>query len=146
MRDLSKNIRAAKEAVIPDVPDLICHYHFPENVGKKLCDKPHTKLTKDLRRLRTRAALATLRKEMVRWSRRGNTLLTQQRIEELLSQPERAVDLELVSLPHPVAYLLLRWLDDFGSCAIRCKHSVGGRPFQAVIHAFEKDDMESRCW
>lgn len=115
MRDLSKTIGAAKEAVIPDVPDLICHYHFLENVGKKLCEKPHTKLTKELRRLRTRAALATLRKEMVRWSRRGNTPLSPQRIEELLSHPERAKDLDLVTLRHLVAYLLLRWLDDFGS-------------------------------
>lgn len=115
MRDLSKNIRLAKEAVIPDVPDLICHYHFLENVGQKLCQKPHVKLTKELRRLKTRAALATLRKEMVRWSRRGNTLLCPQRIEQLLSHPERAKDLDLVTLRRLVAYVLLRWLDDFGS-------------------------------
>jgi hypothetical protein len=97
------------------VPDLICHYHFLENVGKKLCEKPHAKLTKELRRLKTRAALATLRKEMVRWSRRGNTPLSPQRIEELLSHPERSKDLDLVTLRRLVAYLLLRWLDDFGS-------------------------------
>lgn len=115
MRDLSKTIRAAKEAVIPDVPDLICHYHFLENVGRKLCEKPHTKLTKDLRRLKTRAALRTLRKEMVRWSRRGNTPLSPQRIEELFSHPQQAKDVDLVTLRRLVAYVLLRWLDDFGS-------------------------------
>jgi len=115
MRDLSKNIRLAKEAVIPDVPDLICHYHFLENVGKKLCEKPHAKLTKELRRLKTRAALATLRKESVRWSRRGNTPLSPQRVEELLSHPERAKDLDWVTLRRLVVYALLRWLDDFGS-------------------------------
>jgi hypothetical protein len=115
MRDLSKNIRAAKDAVIPDVPDLICHYHFLENVGKKLCEKPHVKLTKQLRRLKTRATLAMLRRGMVRWSRRGDSSFSLQRIKELLSQPERAADLDLVALRRLVAYLLLRWLDDFGS-------------------------------
>jgi len=115
MRDLSKNIRLAKEAVIPDVPDLICHYHFLENVGKKLCENPHAKLTKQLRALKTRAALATLRKEMVRWSRRGNSSLSLQQIEELLSHPVRAKDLDLIPLRRLVAYVLLRWLDDFDS-------------------------------
>lgn len=115
MHDLSKNILAAKNAVIPDVPDLICHYHFLENVGKKLCEKPHGKLTKRLRQLKTRAALAMLRRDMVRWSRRGNSPLSLQRIKELLSQPERAADLDLVTLRRLVAYVLLRWLDDFGS-------------------------------
>ena len=38
-----------------------------------------------------------------------------QRIKELLSQPERAADLDLVTLRRLVAYVLLRWLDDFGS-------------------------------
>lgn len=115
MRDLSTNIRLAKEAVIPDVPDLICHYHFLENVGQKLCEKPHAKLTKQLRGLKTRAALATLRKEMVRWSRRGNSSLSPQQIEELLSHPEPAKDLDLIPLRRLVAYVLLRWLGDFGS-------------------------------
>jgi len=115
MHDLSKNIHAAKEAVIPDAPDLICHYHFLENVGKKLCEKPHVTLTKQLRRLKTRAALAMLRRDMVRWSRRGESSLSLQRIQELLSQPERAADLDLVTLRRLVAYVLLRWLDDFGS-------------------------------
>ena len=115
MHDLSKNILAAKKAVIPDVPDLICHYHFLENVGKKLCEKPHVTLTKQLRRLKTRAALALLRRDMVRWSRRGGSSLSLQQIKELLSQPELAADLDLVTLRRLVAYVLLRWLDDFGS-------------------------------
>lgn len=115
MHDLSKNIRAAKEAVIPDVPDLVCHYHFLENVGKKLCEKPHGNLTKQLRRLKTRAALAMLRRDMVRWSRRGDSSLSLQQIKELLSSPEQATDMDLVTLRRLVAYVLLRWLDDFGS-------------------------------
>lgn len=115
MRDLSQTIQQAKAAVIPEVPDLICHYHFLENVGTKLCEKPHTKLTQAVRRLKTRPALATLRKDLVRWTRRGNSPVSPQRMEELLSHPERAEDLDLVSLRRIVAYLLLRWLDDYGA-------------------------------
>ncbi len=115
MHDLSKNICAAKEALIPDVPDLICHYHFLENVGKKLCEKPHADLTKQLRRLKTRKALAMLRRDMVRWSRRGDSSLSLQQIQELLASPGQAADLDLLTLRRLVAYVLLRWLDDFAS-------------------------------
>jgi len=115
MHDLSPTIRQAKEAVIPDVPDLICHYHFLENVGTKLCEKPHTKLTQAVRRLKTRPALTNLRKDIVRWTRRGKSPISPQRMEELLSHPEGAKDLDLVALRRMVAYLLLRWLDDFGA-------------------------------
>ena len=113
MRDLSKNIQAAKDVVIPDAVDLICHYHFLENVGTKLCEKPHTKLTHALRRLRTRSALAILRKEMVRWNRRGNSPVSRQGMEELLSHPEQVKDLDLLTSRRLVAYVLLRWLDDY---------------------------------
>lgn len=115
MRDLSQTIQRAKEAVIPEVPDLICHYHFLKNVGTALCEKPHAKLTQAVRRSKTRPALATLRQEMVRWSRRGASHFSPQRMEELLSHPERAAGLDVVTLRRMVAYLLLRWLDDYGS-------------------------------
>ena len=111
----SKNIQTAKEAVIPDVPDLICHYHFLENVGTKLCEKPHARLTRALRRLKIRPPLARLRRDMVYWSRRGKSSLSPARVEELLSHPERAVELDLVTSRRLVAYVLLRWLDDYGA-------------------------------
>jgi hypothetical protein len=115
MRDLSKNIQTAKEAVIPQVPDLICHYHFQENVGVKLCEKPHARLTRALRRLKIRPPLARLRRDMVFWSRRGDSPLSAARVEQLLSHPQRAAELDLVTSRRLVAYVLLRWLDDYGA-------------------------------
>ena len=115
MRDLSKNIRLAKEAVIPEVPDRICHYHFLENVGEKLCEKPHANLGKHLRRLKIRGALTMLRKEMVRWGRRSTTSFSPQQIQALLASPQSAKDLDWSTLRRLVAYALLRWVDDFGS-------------------------------
>ncbi len=112
VRDLSPNIAKAKREAIPDARDLICHYHFLETVGNKLCQKPHAKLTAAVRRLKICPALRWVRKELVRWSRKGERLSTNQ-IEHLLSHPDEIVGLDSVALRRFVAYLGLRWLDDY---------------------------------
>lgn len=114
MRDLSKNIENAKKEVIADVPDLICHYHFLENVGTKLCEKPHAQLTNALRRLKIRPALSSLRKDLVRWSRKGKPLSATQ-IDHLLSHPEQIAELDAVAVRRFAVYVLLRWVEDFGA-------------------------------
>jgi hypothetical protein len=45
MRDLSKNIALARDEVFAEVADLICQYHFLENVGKALFKETHQQLT-----------------------------------------------------------------------------------------------------
>ena len=112
VRDLSGNIEKAKREAIPEARDLICHYHFLENVGEKLCAKSHAKLTAEIRRLRVRPALRSLRVDLVRWSRKGPRLSRTQ-IEHLLSHPQDVAPLEGTALRRFVAYLLLRWLDDY---------------------------------
>ena len=112
VRDLSSNIADAKREAIPDARDLICHYHFLENVGNKLCEKPHAKLTTALRRLKVCPALRSIRTDLVRWSRKGERLGTHQ-IEHLLSHPDQIADLDWIALRRFVAYLTLRWLDDY---------------------------------
>ena len=114
VRDLSSNIEKAHKKVIPDVPDLICHYHFLENVGEKLCQKPHSKLTIGVRRLKIRARLRSIRKDLVRWNKK-NTRLSAKQIEHLLSHPEEIGDFDAVTLRRLVAYVSLRWLDDYTS-------------------------------
>jgi len=114
VRDLSTNIQKAKRAAIPKARDLICHYHFLENVGEKLCEKPHAKLTNALRRLKVRPALRSLRKELVRWSRKA-ARLSRAQIDRLLTQPADLADLDPVALRRFVAYVLLRWLDDYSA-------------------------------
>ena len=114
VRDLSPNIQKARREAIPQARDLICHYHFLENVGEKLCEQPHAKLTNALRRLKVRPALTSLRKDLVRWSRKGSGFSRAQ-IDKLLSNPEEITGLDLVGLRRLVAYLLLRWLDDYAA-------------------------------
>jgi hypothetical protein len=112
VRDLSKNIEKAKHEALPNVPDLICHYHFQENVGEKLCEEPHAKLGNALRRLKVRPALTSLRKELVRWNNK-TTALSRSEIEQLLLHPEEIAKFDPVALRRVVAYVLLRWLDDY---------------------------------
>lgn len=114
VRDLSTNIQKARRAAIPKARDLICHYHFLENVGEKLCERPHARLTNAMRRLKVRPALRSLRKELVRWSRKG-ARLSRTRIDRLLADPTDLAGLDPVALRRCVAYVLLRWLDDYSA-------------------------------
>ena len=110
--DLSSNIAKAIQEAIPEARHLICHYHFLENVGTKLCEKPHAKLTTALRRVRICPTLRSIRTDLVRWSRKGKRISAEE-VEYLLFHTEEIVDLDPVALRRYVAYLALRWLDDY---------------------------------
>jgi hypothetical protein len=112
VRDLSANIAKAKREAIPEAVELICHYHFLENVGVKLCAKPHRKLETALRRLKVRPSLGSIRKELVRWSRKAQRLSRTQ-IDQLFLHPDQIGKLDAVALRRFVAYVLLRWLEDY---------------------------------
>lgn len=113
MRDLSTNIEQAKLDTIPEARDLICHYHFLENVGEQLCEKPHTELTAALRRLKIRPALRSIRGGLVRASRNGGRRLSKGEIQHLLTYPDDIAKLDATALRRFMAYLLLCWLDDY---------------------------------
>jgi hypothetical protein len=114
VRDLSAQIEAAHQQVMPDIPDLICHYHFLENVGSKLCEKHHTKLIACLRRLKIRPALCSLRHDLVRYTKQKGSL-TPAQIEQLLTAPEQATNLDPAQKRRALAYLILCWLEDYGA-------------------------------
>jgi hypothetical protein len=114
MRDLSPQIEAAVKDALPKVLDLICHYHFLENVGNRLCEKPHTKLTAALRRLKIQSALRSLRKDLVRYSKRSGCL-SAKHVQQYLESPQRLAELEPLQARRMVTYFLLRWLEDYGA-------------------------------
>jgi len=114
VRDLSAQIEGAHQQVMPDIPDLICHYHFLENVGAKLCEKHHTKLIACLRRLKIRPALCSLRHDLVRYTKQ-NGCITPAQIEQLLTAPEQATHLDPAQKRRALAYLILCWLEDYGA-------------------------------
>jgi hypothetical protein len=114
VRDLSPQIEAAHQQVMPDVPDLICHYHFLENVGAKLCEKHHVRLAGCLRRLKIRPTLGSLRHDLVRHAKQKGSF-TPAQIEQLLAAPEQTTNLDPAQRRWALAYLLLSWLEDYGA-------------------------------
>jgi len=114
VRDLSPQIEAAHQQVMPGVPDLICQYHFLENVGAKLCEKHHTKLIACLRRLKIRPALGSLRHDLVRHAKQKGSF-TPAQIEQLLTAPEQTTHVDPAQRRWALAYLLLCWLEDYGA-------------------------------
>ena len=114
VRDLSPQIEAAGKEALPEVLDLVCHYHFLENVGSKLCEKPHAKLTAALRRLNVQSALRSLRKDLVRYSKQKGCLSAEQ-VAQCIQSPQLLADLEPLAARRTVAYLVLRWLEDYGA-------------------------------
>jgi hypothetical protein len=99
---------------MPDIPDLICHYHFLENVGTRLCEKHHAKIIACLRRLKIRPILCSLRHDLVRRAKQKGGLTSAQ-IEVLLEGPEQAANVDPARKRWTLAYLILSWLEDYGS-------------------------------
>ena len=116
MRDLSGSIDMAVNAELSDkgVVNLLCHYHFLENVGTRLCAKLHVNLTKRLRKLKVRAAMKAVRHDLVKGNKTG-VQLSEQQILEILEDPRKALALDAVQLHRYLAYLFLRWLDDYAT-------------------------------
>ena len=73
MRDLSNTIDTARDKLFCEVPDLICQYHFLENVGKALFKETHQQLTNLLRKLKIKPGLKSLRHTLVKWSKKQSS-------------------------------------------------------------------------
>jgi hypothetical protein len=114
VRDLSPQIEAAGKEALAGVLDLVCQYHFLENVGSKLYEKPHAKLTAGLRRLKVQSALRSLRKDLVRYSKQTGCLSAEQ-VAQCIQSPRHLADLEPLAARRAVTYVVLRWLEDYGA-------------------------------
>ena len=114
MRDLSQNISLARNEVFGDVPDLICQYHFLENVGKSLFKKTHQELTKLLRKLKIRPGLKSLRNGLVRRSKKIPSI-PENELNEFLKHPGKQLQLDNAMLRKYITFFIFRWLDDYCS-------------------------------
>jgi hypothetical protein len=112
MRDLSQNIDIARGEVFGDVLDLICQYHFLENVGKVLFKETHQQLTSLLRKLKVRPGLKSLRNGLVRRSKNVPPIPEKQ-FNEILYNPEKALQFDHVMILKYLTYFIFRWLDDY---------------------------------
>ena len=112
MRDLSNNIALARDEVFKDVPDLICQYHFLENVGKALFKETYQALTSLLRKLKIRKGLKSLRNGLVRRSK-DISLIPRDEFNEFLKNPDKHLQLDNAGLRRYLIYFIFRWLDDY---------------------------------
>jgi hypothetical protein len=114
MRDLSQNIALARAEVFGDVLDLICQYHFLENVGNALFKKTYQDLTSLLRRLKIRPGLKSLRHALVRGSKNVPPI-PEEKLNEFLNNPDKQRQFDHVILRKYLTYFIFRWLDDYCS-------------------------------
>jgi hypothetical protein len=112
IRDLSKHVFGGRAHLPGHVRDLICQYHFLENLGTKLCAEHCARLTNGITALKLRPKLKGLRSDLLRYSGDRQSL-TKEQFAELLNHPASAKDLDAVQVRRVVAFFLLRWLDDY---------------------------------
>jgi len=61
--DMGKGLLAAVEEVFPDIPSLICHFHFLRDIGKDLLDRDYRELRNQLKKSKIRTALRNKAKD-----------------------------------------------------------------------------------
>ena len=132
MRDLSTHISIARDEVFDNdkvkIPDLICQYHFLENVGEALFKKSHQELFQRSRKLKIKPALKSIRNGIVYRHKRSTKDPSQSIMEKefkefllnpyLLDDPNKVLHLDnerLTMLRKQLTYFILRWLDDYSS-------------------------------
>jgi hypothetical protein len=114
MRDLSQNIALARAEVFGGVLDLICQYHFLENVGKALFKKTYQELTSLMRKLKIRQRLKSLRNGLVR-SSKNVPPIPDEKFNEFLKNPAKQLQFDNSMLRKYLTHFIFRWLDDYCS-------------------------------
>ena len=112
MRDLSERISEAHKKVLPGGVEFVCHYHFLENVGKRLCRDLHGRLTAGINKHKIRSSLKSLRNDLVRYSKTRPTI-SEEEMLGFLDKPHEMLNLDQVQLRRYLTYILLRWLADY---------------------------------
>ena len=110
--DLSPQIAEALSGVWPDVPHLLCQYHFVRRLGEKLFDRLHRKLTKGLRRCKIAASQRQMRKDLIS-SSRGKPPIDCEQLEQYLTHSGPITDrADIAHMRRYIAYALLLWMRD----------------------------------
>ena len=122
MRDLNFNYLPAIKKVFGQVVkhDLICQYHFLENVGKAILKKAHQQLTNIIRNLKVKTQFKSIRKKLVQTTIDKPSISSKQ-LEQFIETPNSYIDIDIMLnldktiLQKHLTYIILRWLDDYSS-------------------------------
>lgn len=110
--DLSSQIAKALSRVWPNIPHLLCQYHFLRRLGEKLFDRLHRKLTKGLRRCKIAASQRQMRKDLIR-SSKGKPPIDSEQLEQYLTHSGGIADrADIAHMRRYIAYALLLWVRD----------------------------------
>lgn len=112
VHDLSNNINLAIKDVLLNNVDIVCQYHFLENVGERLCQKKHDTLTKLVQTLRIKSALTSIRSSLVKCSKKAEPI-SWELFNSYIDNPHQMLRLNTVQLRRYLIYGLLFWINDF---------------------------------
>ncbi len=136
MRDLSQNIALARDEVFADVADLICQYHFLENVGKALFKETYRQLTSRLRYLKIRPGLKSLRNGLVRRSKNVPPIPDKE-FNEILNNKDKALQFDHVMILKYLTHFIFRWLEDY-CCELKGEYFPFDQPSLVLYRRFVK--------
>ena len=141
--DLSKNIRDAVESVLPDVPLLICHFHFLENVGKQLLGNYRKELVKVINKAGIISYLAekrkALSKSIKKYQNENNIIATEEETEfKKFLDGDFEADISDAQRKRYLPLAQLNWIADY-------KHELNGEyyPFSIKEVAFVDKCIEA---
>lgn len=122
LHDLSATMIAVRDAVLPDVPDGVCHFHFARDVGEDLFRQPQKQLAQRLHALKLQMRLREQRKDQTdslrRQVARGEATLLLQR----LLAGEKVQPCTTARLGHEVLLAVHFWILDFAQDGRRQGH------------------------
>ena len=111
VRDLSENIRLARDAVLSDVPDFVCEYHLLANIGERLCKSPRAALARRLRHHGVRTYLTATRRELNSRNKRGEPIPPEV-YEAFLRDPTEGFVSADSHHRRLLVFTLIRWIED----------------------------------
>jgi len=126
VRDLSEQIELAIKELLTETKDFICQYHFLQNVGERLFEKPHVELSSKYRELKIKKSFAVLRNDLVKQSKKRMTI-TEKQLIAFLENPQEKDAFDTVQICQNLAYCILRWLDDY-TCELKGEYFPFDQP------------------
>jgi hypothetical protein len=122
LHDLSATMITARDAVLADVPDGVCHFHFARDVGEALFRQPQQQLAQRLQALKLQVRLREQRKDQTDYLRRqvarGEATLL---LEQLLAG-QKVQPCATARLGHEVLLAVHFWILDFAQDGRRQGH------------------------
>ena len=112
VRDLSQNIRSARDTVLPEVSDYVCEYHLLAVIGEKLLKTPHDRLKRLQQKHSIRASLTARRRDLVSRTRKDSSLSPED-YSSFLEDPSQGLRMSDTNFRRFFIHSLIQWIQDY---------------------------------